>query len=85
MSYKTLAKDIADDIRSDMEKGIIEGREGMDRAISESAEGSEVSFKPLAAKNYLAENNVIATGQNVLFAACKHLTNRIYLELDDLW
>lgn len=85
MSYKTLAKDIADDIRSDFQSGILTTREDLDRAIDESALGSEVSFKPLAAKNYLAENKVFATNGNVLFAACKHLTNRIYFELDDLW
>lgn len=85
MSYKTLAKDIADDIRGDFQNGILDSRSDLDRAISEAAGGSEVSFKPLAAKNYLAENKVVAVNGNVLFAANKHLTNRIYSELDDLW
>lgn len=57
MSYKTLAKDIADDIYNDIKKGILVTRSDIERALEESADGSEVSFKPAAATKYLQANN----------------------------
>ena len=84
MSYKTLAKDIADDIKSDIQNGIIVTRSDLDRAVSESCDGSEVSFKPFAAKKYLEENGISFGQSNMCFIAYNNLSDRIYSELEDL-
>lgn len=75
MSYKTLAKDIADDIRIDIQDGIVTD---IDRAINEAADGSEVSFKPAAATKYLKATGALGTNCN---HANEILAHRIRKEL----
>lgn len=84
MSYETLAKDIADDIKSDILGNIINTRSDLDRAVEESAGGSEVSFKLFAAKQYLEQNSLFANVKDPLEYVNNHLTTAIYAELEDL-
>lgn len=81
MSYKTLAKDIAENIRSDIQNGIISSRSDLDKTIIEY---SEEMFKPLAAREYLEENNLSAGKTSDCFAAYNYLVDSIYSELEDL-
>lgn len=84
MSYETLAKDIADDIKSDILGNIINTRSDLDRAVEESAGGSEVSFKPFAAKKYLEQHGLFVNVKDPLEYVNNHLTTAIYAELEDL-